>query len=355
VRPSREKKRFGWLIPLRAKTRLDPDPDHENEYREKLDQFEARHGELIYVYWATEEASAVAVTLQTGIAHRLGWRRRGRPSGRFHQVSDWATKDVSDIADLFYRCDALAIRASEVLRGTSQRIALLRVGTIASRLLGFVDSTKGKPTTRQVKKVAREQAHELRNIERYYHRAAFKAARIVYTSGMMVGLVFALGLLWVLGVLFGRFEELRDEASQIHTLYACYTAGALGAFVSVLSRMASSRGKFDIDYEVGRPKIFRLGSYRPFIGAVFGVVIYFAFQGGLIQISAPNPAHSFYFFTVVAFAAGFSERATRLIIDPIAEQIAAKRAGFEPAATEDSVSPRAMVERKRRPRAALSA
>jgi hypothetical protein len=45
---------------------------------------------------------------------------------------------------------------------------------------------------------------------------------------------------------------------------------------------------FRLDYEVGRNQSFRLGSFRPFIGAVFGLFIYFALESDLLQLAVPD-------------------------------------------------------------------
>jgi hypothetical protein len=72
--------------------------------------------------------------------------------------------------------------------------------------------------------------------------------------------------------------------------------------------------RFSLDYEVGRMPAFWLGAFRPFIGAVFGLVVYFALQSELLQLQRPIEDKAFYFFTLFAFVAGFSERLTHVIL-----------------------------------------
>jgi len=83
--------------------------------------------------------------------------------------------------------------------------------------------------------------------------------------------------------------------------------------VSVLTRMRTNN--FALDYELGRTAAFWLGSIRPFIGAVFGLFIYFALQSELLQLQEPAEGKAFFFFTLLAFVAGFSERLTRVILN----------------------------------------
>ena len=80
-------------------------------------------------------------------------------------------------------------------------------------------------------------------------------------------------LLWY----HGRFDEPKTLATQ--TFLLCFVMGTMGAFVSVLMRMSSN--SFRVDYEVGRSTIRRLGSFRPFIGAIFGVAMFFLIKSGL--------------------------------------------------------------------------
>jgi hypothetical protein len=72
--------------------------------------------------------------------------------------------------------------------------------------------------------------------------------------------------------------------------------------------------RFALDYEVGRMPAFGLGAFRPFIGAVFGLFIYFALQSELLQLQKPDEGKAFFFFTLFAFVAGFSERLTHVIL-----------------------------------------
>lgn len=74
--------------------------------------------------------------------------------------------------------------------------------------------------------------------------------------------------------------------------------------------MNSIGGSFTIDVELGRPLLRRLGLYKPF-GAIFGVAVYWIFTAGLLaKQQIPHNDSRFFFFGIVAFLAGFSERFT---------------------------------------------
>ena len=69
-----------------------------------------------------------------------------------------------------------------------------------------------------------------------------------------------------------------------------------------------------VDYEVGRSNLLLLGAFRPFVGSIFGLALYFSVRGGLLQIN-PKDENSFYWYTALSFFAGFSERFTKVLID----------------------------------------
>ena len=163
---------------------------------------------------------------------------------------------------------------------------------------------------------------ELLAIERFYDRAANKAARVMYFWGMVTGFVAALALAALMAfIVHETFVPIDLGGKPAQNFFVCFAAGALGAVISVLMRMRNPQA-FELDYEAGRWQAFWLGSFRPFIGAIFGLIIYFAIDSDLLQIVVPdeNPATdasdaSFSFLALLAFAAGFSERLTKVVLD----------------------------------------
>ena len=81
--------------------------------------------------------------------------------------------------------------------------------------------------------------------------------------------------------------------------------------ISVLMRM-SGRGSFSIDHELSAREVMLVGAYRPLIGSVSGIVVYFLVQTTLIPMD--EDALTLPFYVVVAFLAGFSERWTRVVL-----------------------------------------
>jgi hypothetical protein len=294
-----------------------PDEALEAAYRTKLKSFEDCEGKLISAYWSTYRASATALTEKPQRVNVLKQIFGVDDSVmRLHRVSDWATRDAEPIAHVLQHCDALAIRVSQVLRGPPERIAMQLIASVAKNLLGYVDRKGGKPQPMEARRFAAAQEEELHRIETFYDRAGTKAGRLVYFRGMVIGaciLVPIMAALALLFLLFGFWDE--EHTQKLQYFYAAATAGALGALVSVLQRMSSPTGAFRIDYEVGRAAITRLGAFRPFIGAIFGLAAYFLFEGGLVTTELTDlDQRAFYFYGSIAFLAGFSERWTQVMV-----------------------------------------
>jgi hypothetical protein len=301
------------------------DADAERRYRKKLHEFESREGELMHAYWATKRPSAVALTVKPrgGLVSLL---TDHQATIRLHRVSDWLARERR-IADLLHHCDTLAIKVSEVLRGTTERIAMQWIYAVQSHLLGFIERTQGRATEKEIAAVVKSQTRELIEIEKYYTRAGEKAARIVYFWGMMLGvLVSAVLMLGLAGALWltDWFEE--PHTREVQTFFVSYIAGGVGAIVSVLMRMSSN--KFRVDFEVGRSTIRRLGSFRPFIGTVFGIALYFLFLSGIPRMTLPEAkSTTFFFFGILAFLAGFNERWTNVLFGKAERTVAASLGG----------------------------
>jgi len=152
---------------------------------------------------------------------------------------------------------------------------------------------------------------------------------------MMFGAIMdALLALAVAGALWATGWFAHQHAGGMETFFICYVAGGLGAIISVLMRMSSN--SFKVDYEVGRATIRRLGSFRPFIGAVFGVAVYFLIKSGIPRVQLPpDKTAAFFFFAIVAFLSGFNERWTNVLFGKAERTIAASLGASAASAGED--------------------
>jgi hypothetical protein len=136
-------------------------------------------------------------------------------------------------------------------------------------------------------------------IQEYYQRSAQRKAQLIYFLGMIMGTL-------VVAFLALSFMGLRDSygIDAVQVLFVCL-ASAVGAVVSVMQRITS--GHLRLKFETGFWAILLLGSFRPIVGTVFGTVLYAVLSIGLLPITPPA-GHENFFFGVVGFFSGFSER-----------------------------------------------
>jgi hypothetical protein len=303
----------------------------EEEYRTSLARFENQAGDVASAYWSTRQASAVALTVKCSGRRRHPFVEL-EAEVRLHRVTDWVTKNAEPVADLLHRCDLLAIRVGELLRGTSERIAMQWIYSIQEHVLGYIERNERRDTAKE-RQFVHAQERELAKVEHYYLRAGAKSGRIVYVAGMTVGALAVVAICALASIGLALAHDYGGMQAQLLAL--CTGAGAVGALVSVLSRMGSYGGTFTVDFEVGRPLLRRLGLYKPFVGAVFGVATYFLLASGLLQTKPVAKAGDvIYFYGVVAFLAGFSERFTGVIFGQAEQMITAQGSAAAPPADE---------------------
>lgn len=278
----------------------------EQDYRERLAAFERAQGRILNAYWCTSEASAVALTSKPG--GRLARLLRRAPETRFHAATDWVARDSPEIANTLHTCETLAMRAGEMLRGPPERVAMQWILAVAGHLLGFVDEQSRTQRRADAARLVRRKRNELAQIEAYYHRSGEKVGRLVYFAGMLYGVAIVTAAGLAAGALLWWWTGLEPNDENTHRLAVSYSMGAIGALMSVMTRMGSNKeGAFNLDFEVGRGPLRSLGIVRPFIGAVSALVVYFALEGDIVQ-PLPSEEPSIYLFAIAGFFAGFSER-----------------------------------------------
>lgn len=283
-----------------------------DEYDRRLARFTEEHGAILDSYWCRYEASGVAVTEQR-LPRRLSNFLRRDSILRLHTATDWRTAEAPVVASWLHQWETAGIRAGEVLRDSSERIALQWIFAATSRVLALVDRRGNKAVAAdEMKTAAKEQAQELARFDEYYQRAGENAARIVYFRGMLWGaaaLAALVGGVFLLARSVGWIDP-RDEPT--YTLFISIAMGAAGAVLSVMTRMTTKDG-FSLEFEVGRKSVRYLGALRPWIGALFAFVLYLALKSNLVEIVQASD-HGVYFYGTVAFFAGFSERRAKVML-----------------------------------------
>jgi len=280
--------------------------ERKEAYDQKLDEFRQTVGEITHVYWSTRAASAVAMSEKQKREGSL--LREADAVIQLHRVTDWVVRDTPAVANLLHECDALAIRVGEILRGPSERIAMRWILCVQEYLLGYFERSDGEaPRPKVSEELVAGKRAELQRIEQYYRRAAGQAGRIVYFTGMLIGMAIVALIAAVAAGFVAIFGVWGSEyAPDVGMLFLCFIAGAIGALVSVMYRLRPG-GSFSLDVEVGRPLVRRLGVFRPFVGATFGLLVYAMLASGVLLVQTSSDRPDLY-FGVAAFFAGFSER-----------------------------------------------
>jgi hypothetical protein len=281
-------------------------------FKELLDEFQSQSGQVIDAYWCHKEASAVALTRRE-TSRRARFGRKRTIEYRLHRVSDWVTDQNHEIADLLHDSDILGIKAAASLEGVPRMVVMQWLLLVDSHLLGFLERYRHEPCHPAVAELfAANERAELRRIEDYYFRSGEKRARMRYVTGMVTfGVVLVALAAAVTAAALALFDALDLHSTGLQEFYAAAAAGGVGAVISVLMRM-SGRGSFAIDHELSRWEVMLIGAYRPLIGSVSGIVVYFIVQTPLVPIE--QSALTLPFYIVVAFLAGFSERWTRVVL-----------------------------------------
>ena len=278
------------------------------EYDDALQKFQKAEGPILDAYWCVRRPSAVAVTEKR---QTLKDKLLGEHRIRLHRLSNWLMpRSAQKLDRLMHECDEFAIKSEEILRGAPKRIALRSIYEVESSVLAFLERTGGRPSPAEVDEFVGSATRGLHAAHECFANAADKVARMVYVSGLLAGIAAMLPVAVLAGIGLWIFGELHFHAAGTQAFFACLTAGALGAFVSVLSRMAAP-AKFELDPEVGRRALFFLGAYRPPVGAIFGLALYFLLQSSLLQVTAGK---EFATFVVAAFLGGFSERFVKVML-----------------------------------------
>ena len=281
----------------------------EERYQELRAAFVHDHGEITDSYICESGPMAVAVT--TVQPKRLGLRLfRARDRIEMYTETERLVRMHPEVAHIRHRGEVQYVSVRNALRGLNQRL-LVNWLFVWMRDLMIASAPDGQGRIDPMTADAIEhQEHELDRIAEHYAQAASREAQIVYLGGMLSGVLALCAITIPVGLLLAA----SDVPVNLTTFFGCLIAGALGALVSVVTRMSAD--KFHVRHEVGRSYVQRVAAFRPFIGGVFGLLVYFALQGGVIrQLDVPTDDRDrFAFFLVLAFAAGFSERLVKEVL-----------------------------------------
>ena len=284
----------------------------QDSLRATVNAFERENGEIRESYFTpTLDNGAVlvhpsgprvtAMLPRNGLRRRLLVRYAGHDIGmlepQFEKVlwrTIWTARRTERESDYL-----LTPRTRKVLAESLHQIAAYLLGTVDA-LAQHTSSWSQDEIATQLGVAAATARDELAELEHYAKMAATRAAIRYYLYGLPVGLG---GLAAVVTCLW-LFVDPWTATAKIST--TAVIAGAVGSMTSVMIRITRGQ-KLSVDIHQGQAVTIVAGSFRPMVGAIFGVAIYVLVVSKLLPLDVPT-ANDVHFFAGLAFIAGFSER-----------------------------------------------
>ena len=227
-----------------------------------------------------------------------------------------ATKTTDlEIVAAIWKCHGLYLRAAE-RRGGRRSLLVQDIYSLIVALFSLADAqavpdrdhapaakeraAKERAAKERAAKAQAIASAEIKRLDTSIKDAAVAEARHDYLLGMFAGVIFLVALM---GVLFG----FTPGKPTIHSVLGVMAAGGLGATLSVMCRLTANRLR--VDTGAGAALIRLAGSFRPLVGAIFGLALYIFIEADLFPISPTITGQKLtYFYLSAAFLAGFSER-----------------------------------------------
>jgi hypothetical protein len=199
-------------------------------------------------------------------------------------------------------------RALEFLRPAHRKVCVSRIFRIIAWTLGTLDDRAARTPGADVR-LEPEEAMSLNKgldqAEAYYRKHADGRARLWYVAGMLFGMIPLFALLGLIALWGG---VALDEP-----IFVSLFAGGIGAILSVMTRVG--RGDLALEREISMLTAVLLGGVRPYIGAIFGGLLFVLIEGNVINIAPGGTDPTFVTYAGLAFIAGFSERVAKSAID----------------------------------------
>jgi hypothetical protein len=223
----------------------------------------------------------------------------------FGDPADWKAKEI------LFHCLSLHYRALEFLTPQPRKICMRMIFGVIATLLGTLDARALENKQGRGNRVFGSDPAEVATLERelaqaqaYYRQSAQRQAQLEYLLGMLMAIIPAAIITAIIALTAGLLNK---------PVTVALLGGAIGAVVSVMSRMSS--GSIELTPESGKKTIRALGFMRPVIGGVFGAVIYLFLAGGVVDlVTPPTGSAELAFYAGLGFLSGFSERFAQDVI-----------------------------------------
>jgi hypothetical protein len=289
----------------------DGDTFYGELYPRLLQSFDHQHGGISRSYFARHTESAVVLTKEKEL---------------FVKVST-SSFDDAEFIGILSKLTLLHLQAREFLSDDDFRISMDPVFNVITYCLQVIDrityhaESPSPLIARNADQLRRELARQQQVVEELlrdeyaraeddFYKVVQRNALVRYFYGMLAGVAALGATAWWMGFVYhGSVFGLPNS-----TMATVLVAGAIGAFISVLTRMSSGRfalSRGTVALQQAKRKammLFVLGAFRPIMGAVFAAAFVTFQDSGLIPIQPKDGVTPTTYYTGLAFIAGFSER-----------------------------------------------
>ncbi|SDY33771.1 hypothetical protein SAMN05421504_105209 [Amycolatopsis xylanica] len=282
---------------------------HFNEIRDKFCEV---NGDIIEEHYYPDTPAA-AILVRSRRERRLFGRRWFTKGAYKLHVNYSSAEATPSFAAALRSARQEEHKNSALLRSRAQEIFAQTIYSVIVHLLGILDlvSREREEASRDLTSqpdlewLDQRQSQEAEAAEKDITEAKAFATSAVRNSAITFYIIgLPLGVALVTMLIFGLLL-VRDLADG--QLAVCLAAGAIGALLSVMTRITNN-GQVDVAIERTRWMTVLAGAFRPAVGAVFGAAIYVLILGGLIPFKEAVGTGTTFYFTGLAFLAGFSER-----------------------------------------------
>jgi hypothetical protein len=177
ARARRQTASFGDLVRAKCEAKGDADPEYERIRR----LFEAEHGKIVDDYWPDREHTGIALCCKK----KGTW---GREHWSLHRSMGDLAAGRPAFSSLLLHTARESVRASNVLSGMTQRIAVANLFALNRDIMASLDSE------RPMRAAPAAFQRNLRDINRYAGEAGARQAQVIYLKGLVIGLLALVAL-----------------------------------------------------------------------------------------------------------------------------------------------------------------
>jgi hypothetical protein len=211
--------------------------------------------------------------------------------------------DRPEVLGLVNRCDDARVQVGRISNasGRYRNRHLETLYSVACNLLRILDEPVGRRDGGLEARALAQVAGQLTLVEERFQWVLQRNATVSYLRGVVLGFVAA--ALPAVALLFLSIT-LHWPPVSLQPALLCFAGGAVTASTNALLRI--TQGTLTIVGNDSHLLIGFYGSFRPFIGAVFAVVLYAMVSSKLVNLTSPTVDNELPSL-IIAFAAGFSE------------------------------------------------